>query len=66
MTGCALYILRAILSLKKYETKFMMMARAKAITNPRRPPKICPMNSRKSVKAVSNNAVLKVFPIAAK
>src|ERR1017187_1619039 len=42
----------------------MTTASPRASSMPRWPPKISPINNRKSVNAVSSNAVLKVFPIS--
>src|SRR5260370_22751619 len=56
-------MLSAILSEKKYETKFITTATAKAIIMPFCPPKARPIIISSSVSAVSKNAVLKVFPI---
>src|SRR5258707_920267 len=56
-------MLSAILSEKKYETKFITTATARAIIIPFCPPKARPIIISSSVSAVSKNAVLKVFPI---
>src|SRR4051794_11199668 len=56
-------MLRAILSEKKYETKFMTAAKKKAKIMPRSPPNARPTKMMKSVSRVSKNVVLKVFPI---
>jgi hypothetical protein len=53
----------AILSEKKYETKFITTANAKARSIPFCPPKTRPMNISNSVSAVSRTAVLNVFPM---
>ena len=54
----------ASLSLKKYEKKFIAAAMQKALTAPLRPPSACPTSTRKTVIAVSKNAVLILFPMA--
>src|SRR5512138_2451810 len=53
----------AILSEKKYETKFITTARPNAMIMPRWPPRALPTNRKNNVMPVSNRAVLKVFPI---
>src|ERR1700680_2883923 len=56
-------MLSAILSEKKYETKFITTATARAIIIPFCPPKARPIIISSRVSAVSKNAVLNVFPI---
>src|SRR5271165_3382454 len=61
--GCARYMASAILSEKKYETKFMMAAKTRAINMPRWPPKARPATIGSKVIAVSRSAVLKILLI---
>src|SRR5579872_56850 len=53
--------MRAILSEKKYAMPFIRMAITRAMVIPPRPPNACPTNNSSSVRAVSKNAVLRVF-----
>ena len=61
LIGTAPLDFSAILSEKKYAPPFISTANTSAMVMPFDPPNASPINSNSSVKAVSKNAVLKVF-----
>src|SRR5580704_6425474 len=61
LIGAAPLDFKAILSEKKYAPPFISTPNTSAIVIPLDPPSASPINSNSRVKAVSKNAVLRVF-----